>query len=306
MVKTDQTERPSLSVGDSVYYRHPETGHAHHGVVAAIGDHGFLADADGGDEHKVTWDKFLGHRKRAERSATVVDRGEDGFIMEDDAGRRFFVRGSADDVLESGTIEKSQPVESPDHALLLKAQIVREMAAAGFEPMMDYVRDTFGENFVYREQVAQVDVSVPVRDALERLSSSLATQFQGLSAAISLLADRVTANDSMQQSLIAALSEARKPQAVTVTLPDAFGKSDAPVIHIDNHMPEQPAPVVQVSVPELPAPVVSVSPEIHVSVPEQPAPIVNIEVPAREFVTDIERNRDGDIVRTVQREKTSQ
>ena len=47
----DPENRPSLTSGDSVYYHHPETGVAHHGVVAAVGKHGFTTDADGGGEH---------------------------------------------------------------------------------------------------------------------------------------------------------------------------------------------------------------------------------------------------------------
>lgn len=82
---------PDLVQGDCVYYRHPETDQIHHGTVAAKGEHGFLADADGGGEHRVTWDRYVGHRRRVERRMRIVDEGEDGVVMEDDLGRRIFV-----------------------------------------------------------------------------------------------------------------------------------------------------------------------------------------------------------------------
>lgn len=84
--------KPALLVGDSVYYRHKDHG-VTHGVVGAVGEHGFTADSDSGDEHKVRWPDFLGHRKRAGRSLKIVDRGEDGAIMEDEKGMRMYVRG---------------------------------------------------------------------------------------------------------------------------------------------------------------------------------------------------------------------
>lgn len=311
-------DKPSLALGDSIYYRHEKHGVAH-GVVAAVGRHGVTTDSDG-EEHQVLWEHFLGHRKRAERKLSILDRGEDGTIMEDEDGKRVYVRGSLEDYMPSGDkpLTKSdieamlaewkpvplEPLIAPGADLLAKAQVVRELSAAGFEPMLDYVRDTFGDHFVYRQPSDPVDpVAGPVRDALERLNSVMASQFQGLAAAISMLADRISSQDAMQQTLLAALSEARQPQTFALTLPDVFTKAEAPVIQIDNHIPAQPAPVVHVAAPEVhvAAPSVTVSPVVE-PVINVPVPDVTVNVPARETVTTIERDRDGNISRAVQRD----
>lgn len=196
---TEDESRPSVTVGDSIYYRHPETGAAHHGVVAAIGKHGVTTDADGGGEHQVRWADFLGHRRRTERKLTIVDRGEDGCIMEDESGKRVYVRGSLEDYAqpEDAGAANDQPDER-----LLKAQIVRELAAAGFEPMVEYVRDNFGEGFVYRQPLDSVMGESAglqdVVDAINRLAAQQAAQFQGICAAISVLAEKIN-SDGMTQ-----------------------------------------------------------------------------------------------------------
>lgn len=110
----------------------------------------------------------------------------------------------------------------------------------------------------------------------------------------------------------------------------------APVINVDNKLPEQPAPVVniEVDVPEQQAPVVNntvnvpesvinfeaVMPEqvvnIEAVMPEQAAPTVNlapaivnvtpevnVNLPARKSETVIERDRQGNIVRATQHEE---
>lgn len=93
----DIPNKPSVLSGDAIYYKHPESGQPHHGVVAGIGKHGMLVDADGGGEHQVEWGNYIAHKARAERKLTIVDRGEDGSIMEDENGKRVFVRGKLDD-----------------------------------------------------------------------------------------------------------------------------------------------------------------------------------------------------------------
>lgn len=192
-VTGDPEARPSLMAGDSVYYHHPETGQAHHGVVAAIGKHGFTTDADGGGEHQVRWDKFIAHRKRADRKLTIVDRGEDGQIMEDEEGKRFFVHGALEDWKkeQAEPLEKSLVYTPPaEQTLLEKAQLLRELAAAGFESTMDQVKDTFGEQFVYR-QPPTTENSSEVVTAIDRLRADQAAQFQGLCAAIGALVERL-------------------------------------------------------------------------------------------------------------------
>jgi hypothetical protein len=301
-VTGDPENRPSVTAGDSIYYHHPDTGVAHHGVVAASGKHGMLVDADGGGEHQVRWDKFIAHRKRTERKMTIVDRGEDGQIMEDEAGKRFFVHGSLEDYEQeqSEPLEKSIPAEV-EPSLLQKAQVLSELASAGFEPMMDYVKDTFGEQFVYRQPAATpepVDLSGVIQ-AVDRLRQDQAAQFQGLCAAIAMMADKIGDTASIQQALIVALSEARKPQDVSITLPDGLMQKSEPAnLQVDVHVP---APIVNVAAAE--------SPSVHVNVPAQAAPVVQVQMPEhqqmsivampkRKTEASVERDRDGNILRS--------
>ena len=80
--------RGDVEVGDHLYVHHqgqPCTGvvraHGRHGVTVKIGD----------DDHRVKWDKVLGHKRRSAKRYAVVDHGEDGMLVEDDQGRRRFV-----------------------------------------------------------------------------------------------------------------------------------------------------------------------------------------------------------------------
>ena len=105
------TAAPSVTIGDAIYYRHKARGIAH-GTVAAVGRHGVTTDSEG-EEHQVAWDQYLGHRQRATRRLTIVDRGEDGSIMEDEDGQRVYVRGSLSDYLPE---TKEDPDDSDDDA----------------------------------------------------------------------------------------------------------------------------------------------------------------------------------------------
>jgi len=141
-----EVEKPSVLAGDSIYYRHPETDAPHHGVVAGIGKHGMLVDADGGGEHRVHWGKYIAHRARAERKLTIVDRGEDGSIMEDEDGKRVFVHGALEDYL----------------------------------PPTDPLEKSLGAS-----------QSADIVDAINQLRRDQGAQFQGLCAAIAMLAERI-------------------------------------------------------------------------------------------------------------------
>lgn len=143
----DVAGKPSMLTGDSIYYRHPETGAPHHGCVAGIGKHGMLVDADGGGEHQVEWSDYIAHRARAERKLTIVDRGEDGSIMEDENGKRVFVRGSLADYAMP---DSEQPLE-------------KSMSRAPDSGTVDLIK------------------------AIDRLREEQAAQFQGLCAAIALM-----------------------------------------------------------------------------------------------------------------------
>ncbi len=85
-----QTRKPGVEVGDAVYFK---LGDQHtHGKVVCHGEHGCHIDHEGG-RSRVYWNDVLGHKARSATSARVVDKGDDGFLMEDDKGRRRFVAG---------------------------------------------------------------------------------------------------------------------------------------------------------------------------------------------------------------------
>ena len=79
---------PGCVPGDEVYLHHPNGP-----VIARIvahGEHGITADV-GGRQHKVKWDKVLGHRRRAAVDMHVEDEGEDGMVVRDQPGKRHYV-----------------------------------------------------------------------------------------------------------------------------------------------------------------------------------------------------------------------
>lgn len=106
----------------------------------------------------------------------------------------------------------------------------------------------------------QATMAANVSSALAQLKENQNTQFQGLCTAISIMSAKAGDSDgaamqqAVQQALIAALTESRKPQDVTI------------------HMPETAAP------------------------------IVNITIPHKKTVTELERDRDGNLTRAVQTE----
>lgn len=250
---------------DEVYFANQD-GTPIHGVIAAVGKHGATIDVPGEDgakaEHKVRFDRIIGHRKRAERRLKIIDQGEDGAVCEDETGARVFIRGKLD-VGSTDILNKSMPmvaapeVEVPPEwrAKVAQARVIRDLAAAGFEPMMEHVRKVFGDDYVFRTVEPAADMQ-PVLQAIDRLAArfeSLATALQGIPA---MLATQST-------------------------------KAEAPVIQIDNYIPAQPAPVVHVE-----PPAVTVE-----------APNVVLEMPpARKTITEIERDREGNITRAVQRD----
>mgnify|MGYP006347585473 FL=1 len=79
---------PGCVPGDEVYLHHPNGP-----VIARIvahGEHGITADVKG-RQHKVKWDKVLGHRRRAAVDMHVEDEGEDGMVVRDQHGKRHYV-----------------------------------------------------------------------------------------------------------------------------------------------------------------------------------------------------------------------
>lgn len=96
--------RPDVEVGDHLYVHHE--GQPCTGRVLAHGRHGVTVDV-GGQQHKVRWDRVLGHKQRAAQRYNVIDEGEDGMLVEDAQGRRRFI-AVPNDSKEDPMVAKSQ------------------------------------------------------------------------------------------------------------------------------------------------------------------------------------------------------
>ncbi len=75
--------------GDEVYF-HTRAGKLTRGAVTHCGKHGFIAKAQDGI-HRVLHEGYVGHHKRAERRAEIVEEGEDGVLAKVN-GRHVFIR----------------------------------------------------------------------------------------------------------------------------------------------------------------------------------------------------------------------
>lgn len=92
-MKANQSGNPGVIAGDRIYCQHPKLG-AISAPVLAVGKHGVsIPHESGKGAVGVKWSAILGHQKRRERALKVLEEGEDGFIAEDDDGKRVYVRG---------------------------------------------------------------------------------------------------------------------------------------------------------------------------------------------------------------------
>lgn len=87
---TDEVEpRADVQAGDEVFFQHAKGTSS--GRVHACGKHGALIKSSGAT-HKVKWQHVLGAKKRHAKRYSVVEEGEDGHLVEDQHGRRLFLR----------------------------------------------------------------------------------------------------------------------------------------------------------------------------------------------------------------------
>lgn len=99
-------QKPNVVVGDRIYCHHPKNGISS-AEVAAVGKHGVTVK-DGKDLVGVRWNAILGHHTRKERKLKVIEHGEDGFIAEDESGKRVFVHdGAGKESKEAGKMQKA-------------------------------------------------------------------------------------------------------------------------------------------------------------------------------------------------------
>lgn len=130
--------------GDVLYFKHNEHG-ACSGKVHAVGKDGVTVAHDKGDEgfFRIPWADVLGHKERRARKLTLVERGEDGAIAEDEEGKRVYVEGEVPE--EEKPLVKS--FEAPAFGLKDQAVIDAALIAAGFVPSIEYIRKSYGDHW---------------------------------------------------------------------------------------------------------------------------------------------------------------
>lgn len=85
--KIDPTT-PRANIDDEVFFHHREGPRS--GKVVATGRHGCTVKHKG-EHHKVRWEHLAGHKKRAQQRYTVLEKGEDGLIVQDQRGAKRYV-----------------------------------------------------------------------------------------------------------------------------------------------------------------------------------------------------------------------
>lgn len=111
-----------MNKGDQIYFqtKHgPKSGHVH-----AVGKHGATVESDG-KRHKVKHHHVLGVKASIDRKFNIVDKGDEGSLVEDDEGNRSYVAGDMPDA--EGYLDKFTSLDSVDDGDLVTRRIEREM-----------------------------------------------------------------------------------------------------------------------------------------------------------------------------------
>ena len=113
------------------------------GDVLCHGRDGVTVRIDG-KPIRVRWHAVLGHKQRIETHANVVDRGDDGAIVEDDEGVRRYIQGLAlaDEFEEEEEAEAE--LSKSDRVLLTKSS--SGCGVAGSVEVLDQDDDAFAKS----------------------------------------------------------------------------------------------------------------------------------------------------------------
>lgn len=118
---------------DHIYFSHksgPKSGR-----VLCHGKHGAVVRCDENKRHKVRWEQVLGHKERVEHKLKMVDRGEDGAIVEHEDGRRAFVAGEIPKA--AAYQDKAATFEPPGDGDLVTRGIERAMGGQAVYQVID-------------------------------------------------------------------------------------------------------------------------------------------------------------------------
>ena len=169
---TQKRPQPTHHVidGDVLYFKHTEHG-ALSGKVHAVGKDGVTVAHDKGEDglFRIPWADVLGHKERKARKLTLVERGEDGAIAEDEKGNRVYVEGEIPE--EEKPLVKS--FEAPAFTLKDQAAIDAALISAGFVPSIEYIRKSYGEHWNEPQLVTGAVEEQPAID-LEPLIKAIA------------------------------------------------------------------------------------------------------------------------------------
>ncbi|WP_164868078.1 zeta toxin family protein [Rhodovarius crocodyli] len=102
----------TVEVGDEVYAHHPERGPMAVRVLAH-GRDGFTGEAADGKRHPLRWNAMLGHKSRVAMNFDVIDKGQEGSIVQDDKGRRRFLAGDAGGNAAAPAANPAHPIADP-------------------------------------------------------------------------------------------------------------------------------------------------------------------------------------------------
>ncbi len=111
-----------MNKGDSIYFQTAQGPKS--GCVRAIGRHGATVECDG-KHHKVRHEHVLGVKQRLERKFKMVDQGEEGSLVEDEAGSRSYIAGRMPEA--EGYLDKLTALDTVDDGDLVTRRIEREM-----------------------------------------------------------------------------------------------------------------------------------------------------------------------------------
>lgn len=308
--------------GDEVYFH--KAGTPVSGKVLCAGQHGCTVE-HGGAQHKVKWEHIAGHKKRAVQRYRVLEEGSDGMIVADSTGTRRYVGIPPEARGERLALDKpkARPSALAKSFHAPAVSLVPAATRVDLHGLSDLAKSLDGMVVAVHQTAASVaasgaqDASVIVArlDGLAELQSQLVGAIQALAQAQPVI--------HFDPRIDIKVPEQVAP-IVNVTVPEA----QPPVVHVN--VPQQPAPVVNIEPIVVPAPVVNVAaPDVHVAAPVVnidpvvvPAPVVNVAAPVvniepvvvpapnvtlelpepRRMVTEIERDKDGNITRAVQKQ----
>lgn len=309
--------------GDEVFFHHK--GRPKVGKVLCVGQHGCTVDHEG-EQHRLKWEHIAGHKKRVQQQYKVMHEGEDGLIVQNQHGHQRLL--SIPPEARADQLQLDKPAK-PGKTL------AKSMLPAVAQPQHVRVIERLAPEVSVQ---GMADVAQSIADAIQHAAVVLSA---GQSVATDGMAAQLNKMAEMQAQMIEAIKALTQTPPIINVEPKievAAPTMPAPVVNVT--VPEQPAPIVQVTVPEQAAPVVNVtlpeqpSPVVHiepvvvpapvvhvdapvvnvepvvvpapaitVNVPEQPAPQIVVEMPEpKRIVTEIQRDKEGNITGAVQKE----